>query len=192
VIDWMARHDDIPLLLLRHPVNRGLAAARNAALSMARGEFCFVLDADNEVYPHCLSRLLEALDTAPLAAFAYGSLESFSGTETVGLMNTLPWEPRRLRVGNYIDAMAMMRTAVIRDELNGYPQDRRLHGWEDFALWCAVATAGHRAVRVPEILARYRIAKHSMLSLTNISATDAFSVIIEANPELMAGIEAPD
>ncbi len=192
VIDWMDRHDDIPALLLRHPVNRGLAAARNAALGMARGEFCFVLDADNEVYPHCLSRLLEALDADPLAAFAYGSLESFSGTETVGLMNTLPWEPRRLRVGNYIDAMAMMRTAVIRDELGGYPQDRRLHGWEDFALWCAVATAGHRALRVPEILARYRIAKHSMLSLTNISATDAFSVIIEANPELMAGIEAPD
>jgi hypothetical protein len=192
VREWMAQHRDLPVLLLHHPVNRGLAAARNAALSMARGEFCFVLDADNEVYPHCLSRLTDALDADPGAAFAYGTLESFSGTESVGLMNTLPWEPQRLRVGNYIDAMAMMRTAVIRDELGGYPGDRRLHGWEDFALWCAVATAGHQAIRVPEILARYRIARHSMLSLTNISATDAYSVIIEANPELMAGIEAPD
>ena len=31
-----------------------------------------------------------------------------------------------------------------------------------------------------------------MLSLTNISSTDAFSMIIEANPVLMAGLQAPD
>lgn len=192
VTEWMSRHEDTPALLLRHPVNRGLAGARNDAMNMARGEFCFVLDADNEVYPHCLSRLVAALDGRPDAAFAYGSLERFSGEECLGLMNSLPWEPRRLRMGNYIDAMAMMRTAVIRDQLGGYPTDRRLYGWEDYALWCAVASAGHRAIRVPEIVARYRVAKHSMLSLTNISATDAFSVIIGANPVLMQGIEAPD
>jgi hypothetical protein len=192
VTEWMARHQDTPALLLRHPVNRGLAPARNDALSVARGEFCFVLDADNEVYPHCLSRLMQALDADPLAAFAYGALEVFSGAESVGLMNTMPWQPQRLRVGNYIDAMAMMRTSVIRGRLGGYPTDRRLHGWEDFAVWCAVASAGRYATRVPEILARYRVGRHSMLSLTDLSTTEAFSVIIEANPELMAGIEAPD
>jgi Glycosyl transferase family 2 len=192
VTEWMTQHQDIPALLLRHPVNRGLAHARNDALSLARGEFCFVLDADNEVYPHCLSRLLEAMEADPLAAFAYGTLERFSGSECLGLLNTLPWEPQRLRVGNYIDAMAMMRTSVILGQMGGYPTDRRLHGWEDYALWCALASAGHYAVRVPEILARYRIARHSMLSLTNISSTDAFSVIIESNPVLMAGVQAPD
>jgi hypothetical protein len=31
-----------------------------------------------------------------------------------------------------------------------------------------------------------------MLSLTDLSTTEAFSVVIEANPELMAGIEPPD
>ncbi len=192
VREWMSQHQHIPVLLLRHPVNRGLSHARNDALSVARGEFCFVLDADNEVYPHCLRRLSQALDDDPAAAAAYGSLEKFSGGESLGLMNTLPWEPERLRVGNYIDAMAMMRTSVIRGELGGYSTDRRLHGWEDYALWCTLASAGHYAIRVPEIVARYRVARHSMLSLTNISATDAFSVIIEANPQLMAGIEAPD
>jgi hypothetical protein len=159
---------------------------------MARGEFCFVLDADNEVYPRCLSKLSQALIDDPTAAAAYGSLEKFSGTESLGLMNALPWEPQRLRAGNYLDAMAMLRTSVIRGEFGGYPTDRRLHGWEDYGLWCALASAGRHAIRVPEIVARYRVARHSMLSLTNISATDAFSVIIEANPVLMAGVQPPD
>lgn len=192
VLEWMQEHRDTPAVLLRHPVNQGLARTRNHALSLARGEFCFVLDADNEVYPHCLSRLADALDGDPDAAFAYGLLEKFSGDEAMGLMSAFPWEPRRLRAGNYIDAMAMMRVKLVRDQLGGYPTDRRLHGWEDYALWCAVANGGGHGVHVPEMVARYRVAKHSMLSLTNISTTDAFSVIIEANPVLMAGVVAPD
>lgn len=192
VTAWMAEHRSTPALLLRHPVNRGLAHARNAAMEMARGEFCFVLDADNEVYPHCLSRLVRALDDDPAAAFAYGSLEMFTGSASVGLMNPFAWDPERLRGGNYIDAMAMLRTETARGEIGGYPTDRRLHGWEDYALWCALASAGHHGVRVPEILARYRVSRHSMLSLTNISTTDAFSVIIDANPVLMAGVQPPD
>jgi hypothetical protein len=151
-----------------------------------------VLDSDNEVFPRCLSRLAFELDSNPTAALAFGTLEMFTGAEPVGLLNTRPWEPRLFRNGNYVDAMAMMRTSVVRDELGGYPTDRRLYGWEDYALWCSVASAGYHGIRVPEILARYRVSKHSMLSLTNISVTDAYSVLIEANPELMASIEPPD
>ena len=191
VLEWLSEHQDIPARLLRHPVNLGLAATRNHALSIARGELCFVLDADNEVFPSCLSRLQRAIDANPDAAFAYSYLEMFTGSQSVGLVNQFPWEPERLRFGNYIDAMALLRTTIIRDEVGGYPTDRRLYGWEDYALWCALASAGHHAIRVPEILARYRVADHSMLSLTNISTTDAFSVLIGANPGLMAGLTPP-
>jgi hypothetical protein len=189
---WISEHENANALLLRHPINRGLAHARNSALGWARGEFCFVLDADNELYPHCLARLVEALDDDPGAAFAYGTLECFRTGRPTGLMNMLPWDPPRLRMGNYIDAMAMIRTHLLRDRFGGYSLDRRLHGWEDFDLWCRMAEAGERAVRVPEVLARYRLSQHSMLSQTNISATDAFSVIIESNPRLMAGMQPPE
>ncbi|HSZ70429.1 MAG TPA: glycosyltransferase family A protein [Solirubrobacteraceae bacterium] len=189
---WMSEHEDASALLLRHPINRGLAYARNSALGWARGEFCFVLDADNELYSHCLARLVEALDDDLGAAFAYGTLECFRTGRPVGLMNTLPWDPPRLRMGNYIDAMAMIRTRTLRERFGGYSLDRRLHGWEDFDLWCRLAERGERAVRVPEVLARYRLSQHSMLSQTNISATDAFSVIIEGNPRLMAGMQPPE
>jgi hypothetical protein len=188
---WMADHDAVSALLLRHPVNRGLAHARNDAIGMARGEYVFVLDADNVVYPRCLSRLQSALDDDPGAVFAYCTLEKFTGQESVGLMNILPWQPERLRAGNYIDAMSLLRVAAVR-EAGGYPTDARLHGWEDYALYCQLAERGGRGIRVPEILARYRVSRHSMLSLTSISSTAALSVIIEANPTLMAGVEVPD
>jgi hypothetical protein len=191
VRSWVDRHGEVPALLLRHPVNCGLGATRNDALAWARGEYCFVLDADNEVYPHCLERLVDALEADPSAAFAYGILERFRGGEPIGLLGTLPWDPQRLRLGNYIDAMAMMRTPVVRDEFDGYARDRRLHGIEDFDLWCRLAEHGRHAVYVPEIIARYRTTDHSMQAVGNISGTDSFSLVIERSPTLMAGVLPP-
>jgi len=188
---WLRRHEHTAGLLLRHPVNMGLGHARNHALGWARGELCFVLDADNEIYPHCLERLVSALARDPEAAFAYGIHQRFRGGRSVGLANPFPWEPWRLRIGNYIDAMALVRTSLLRGRFGGYCTDRRLHGWEDYDLWCRIAEAGLHGAFVPEIVARYRTTAHSMLSLTNISSTDAYSILIEQNPHLMQGVHPP-
>jgi hypothetical protein len=97
------------------------------------------------------------------------------------------WDPERLRVMNYVDAMALVRTQALR-ALGGYVTDPRLHGWEDYDLWCGMANRGWRGVSVPEIVGRYRVAQHSMLrSTTQISNVDAFSVLSERHPRLMAG-----
>jgi glycosyltransferase involved in cell wall biosynthesis len=188
---WIERHAAVPALLLRHPVNSGLGVTRNDALAWARGEYCFVLDADNEVYPHCLERLVGALEADSSAAFAYGILERFRAGEPTGLLDTLPWDPQRLRLGNYIDAMAIMRTHVVREEFDGYARDRRLHGIEDYDLWCRLAEHGRHAAYVPEIIARYRTTDHSMQAVGNISPTDSFSLVIERSPKLMAGVLPP-
>jgi len=94
-------------------------------------------------------------------------------------------------VMNYVDAMALVRTRVLR-ELGGYATDPRLHGWEDYDLWCGIANRGGRGVSVPEIVGRYRVAQHGMLrSMTQISNADAFSILAERHPALMAGAELP-
>ena len=49
--EWMTAHPWIPARLIGHGVNRGLGAARNTAVDVARAPYCFVLDAENEVYP---------------------------------------------------------------------------------------------------------------------------------------------
>jgi hypothetical protein len=149
-----------------------------------------MLDADNMVYRHGLGRLVDTLDADPGAAFAYGMLGMFSDTGPVGLRSFYPWRPERLRTGNYIDAMALWRLDALR-QLGGYATDKRLHGWEDYDLWCRAADVGERGGFVPEVVARYRATQHSMLSVTNLSAQTAVSVLIERSPRLFAGVEVP-
>ncbi len=186
VEDWIEANPERAALLVRHPVNRGLPAARNTAVERARGEYVLVLDADNELYPNCLERLTEALDNDPKAAFAYGILEQFDRNGPVGLSGYFGWEPERLVEENYIDALALIRRETLQ-QLGGYIEDRRIYGWEDYDLWCRVAEAGERAAHVAEIVARYRLSAGSMITLTNLSVGDAREAIAERSPALFSG-----
>jgi hypothetical protein len=155
----------------------GLAAARNLGVEEARGELVFVLDADNLVYPHAFDRLSNALDDDPHAHFAYGIIEQFDDRGPCDLTSWLGWDPGRLRHGNFVDAMAMIRRKSVQDA-GGYTSDARLHGWEEFALWCAFADRGWLGVRVPEIVARQRLGLGSRASLTNIDTSVAWSALL--------------
>jgi GT2 family glycosyltransferase len=193
VMEWMAAHEEIPVLLLRHPINRGLGSARNTALDFARGEFAFVLDADNVIYPRCLEVLASALEDNEEAVFTYPILEAFGLVDSYVEMGGSPlvsyygWNPARFRHANYIDALSMLRIDELR-RLGGYATDRRLFGWEDYDLWCAIAEEGRYGLQVPEILARYRVSPSSMRSLTNLSEADAMTALIERHPTLMDGV----
>ncbi len=191
VEDWIEANPERAALLVRHPVNRGLPAARNTAVERARGEYVLVLDADNELYPNCLERLTEALDNDPKAAFAYGILEQFDRNGPVGLSGYFGWEPERLVEENYIDALALIRRETLQ-QLGGYIEDRRIYGWEDYDLWCRVAEAGERAAHVAEIVARYRLSAGSMITLTNLSVGDAREAIAERSPALFEGHNLAD
>jgi hypothetical protein len=174
------KYPSLPVTLVLRGRNQGLPRARNVGLEHARGEYVFILDADNSVYPHCLPRLAAALDADPGAAFAYGLLEVFDSGGSCDLMSWREWDPGRLRYGNYIDAMAMLRRSVVLS-VGGYTTDPRLYGWEDFALWCTLAERGWRGARVPEIVARYRKGLLSMISLTDIDGRAAWSALLESH-----------
>jgi hypothetical protein len=184
VLEFLLARPFLPALLLRHPVNRGLGRTRNDLVAAARGELVFMLDADNEIYPTALPRLVDALDRDPGAFFAYPMLEEHENGESDLLRSCLPWEPERLAEQNYIDAMSLLR----RDELlalGGYTEDLRLHGWEDYDLWCRCLQRGLRGVLVPQVLARYRRAGHSMLaSVTNLDVSEAESLLRARYPVL--------
>jgi hypothetical protein len=186
VHDWMAAHPHVPARLVAHRVNQGLPFARNTALGFARGRYTFVLDADNEVYPQALRRLRTALEEDPAASFAYGLLEVFDADGPAVLLDIWPWQPWRLVRGNYIDAMALIRTEHLRS-LGGYTTDRRLYGWEDYDVWCRTAEAGGHGVQVANFVARYRLSATSMVSVSNISDIPPFTALAERCPRLMRG-----
>jgi Glycosyl transferase family 2/Glycosyl transferases group 1 len=184
VRDFLAEHPWMPAALLRHRVNRGLGASRNALARHARGELMFVLDADNAIYPTALGRLVEALDRDPGATFAYPMISVTHLDQPVGLTSRFAWDPNGFRTGNYIDAMALIRVDDLW-VLGGYTEDSRLTSWEDFHLWCACAEAGMRGVLVPEVLARYRKSGHSMLAWTGTDLPMAWSLMHARFPRLV-------
>lgn len=169
--------------LVRLPHNRGLPVARNLALEHARADLLFVLDADNLVLPDGFEKLERALAEHSDAAFAYGIIESFDINGPTGLMNWLDWDPTRLRQGNYIDAMAMIRRSAL-EATGGYSTDPALSGWEDFDLWVKMASKGLRGVRVPDFIARYRQSPHSMITLTNVDSLSSWNTLLRRHPAL--------
>jgi len=186
VVEWMEARKHVLGRVMTRPVNRGLGAGRNDLLRTARGEYAFMLDADNAIYPAAIARLCEALDGDPSAAFAYCMLERHTAERSCGLLSDGPWEPDRLRHGNYVDAMAMLRRGLVL-ELGGYSEDIRLYGWEDHDLWCRIAERGGHGLFVPEILCRYRQSEHSMLSISEIDGTEAKSLFRDRYPSVWAG-----
>jgi hypothetical protein len=152
---FLADRHQLPALLLEESDDVVLGRSLNALLARARAEYVFVLNPTGGIYPSTLPRLLEALDATPQALFCYPMVGVFEGHRAVELRGSLPWEPERLRGGNWIDAMALIRRAPLR-ELGGFSTDARLAGWEEFELWCRCAQAAAAAVQVPQVLAWHR------------------------------------
>ena len=180
---YLHTHPDVPMLLLAKAANEGLSAARNTGFGRARGEFVLPVDADNQVYPTCLTRLADALVALPTAAAAYAILEDFG--DAPGLRSALAWDVERLCAANYIDAQALWRRSAW-ERLGGFDADvdHTIGGWEDWDLWLRLAASGGQAISVPQILGRYRVQQHSMVALTNLALDDAVAAMRTRHPAL--------
>jgi hypothetical protein len=164
--------------IVERGANGGLARARNLGIAHARADYVFILDADNEVHPSGLRALADALDGEPEAHFAYGLIRTVGPSGPMGLLSWAPWDPWWLRIDNYIDAMAMLRRASV-EAVGGYSTSEALYGWEDFELWCNMASRGMGGTLVPELVATYRAGRQSMISLTTLDSTDGWTVLLD-------------
>lgn len=145
------------LLLLGHVQNAGLGFTRNSGFDAAETLYVLPLDADNRLLPAACSRLADQLD-ASRAAFAYPQIRCFGDSSKI--VGTEAFSPHRLRVGNYIDAMALVRKSAWA-EAGGY--DHVQFGWEDYDFWLNLVECGRAGVNVAEVLAEYRVHNRSML-----------------------------
>jgi glycosyltransferase involved in cell wall biosynthesis len=156
---WLAAHAErfARVLLLRHVRNEGLAETRNTAFARAAGEWVFVLDADNALYPRAIGRLHAVLAAEPFDA-AYTQLECFGAQQRIGPADL--WRREHFMRRNYVDAMALVSVRAWR-EVGGYSHIDG--GWEDYDFWCKFIEHDLMAAYVPEMLCRYRVHDRSML-----------------------------
>ena len=157
-------HPLVRVLLLRHAKNVGLATARNTALAHSEAPWCFVLDADNALFPDAVAGCLALADAGdPQLAVVHPLLaveaEPGRPDEHRSLVRPQSWQRERLRFENHVDAMALVRRSAW-ERVGGYTHIEG--GWEDYDFWCKLAGAGYHGLQCPRILAVYRSHADSM------------------------------
>jgi glycosyltransferase involved in cell wall biosynthesis len=143
----------VPAVRLLTQANAGVVAACNRGASEAAGEwFCF-LSADDTFAPTYVERMMEALERAPDAAFAYSDMR-ITGARA-GTARAAPFSiPVLLATGANLGGSAVTRRADFVG-LGGYASELQQVGCEDWDFWLRMAEHGRRGVYVPGALVNW-------------------------------------
>lgn len=143
--------------------NRGVAGARNLALSKASGEFIAYLDADDMWYPHKLERQVSFLDTHPDCGVVHSEFSVVNETDEVIHARFNQEHGRSVPQGHcalellrrcHVQPLTVLERRQCADRIGGF--DARLKGVDDYLRWILVALEDIAIGYVDEPLAMYR------------------------------------
>jgi glycosyltransferase involved in cell wall biosynthesis len=146
---------------VRHEQNRGLAAARNTGIRLARGPLVLPLDSDDRLNPRYLERLAGVLQAEPQMDVVFPDFLLFGDGEGIG--HYAVGAPSDLLVRQWLPGPGCLYRRTLWERVGGYCEDAVLRaGNEDWEFWVAALEAGFRASHVPEPLYEYRLTPGSM------------------------------
>ena len=160
--------------------HRGLAAARNAGIRSAKGEFILSLDSDNRLRDVYLNEGVSLLRRNPSAGVIYSDAEYFG--EKSGRSEIPEFDLLSLIRGNFIDACALFRKKLWED-VGGYDERMPWTGWEDWDFWLRAAYYGASFVHLPKVGFDYRVRNDSVRVKVHEHASDLVHYIF-GKPEL--------
>jgi glycosyltransferase involved in cell wall biosynthesis len=176
----------VPWQLIRLRHNIGLPAARNIGVKLARGEFVFILDADNHLLPWCLEDHVHAAEKSGADA-AYGMVKTFGTVSRI--LSDADFSAQRLARGPYIDAMALFRRSALM-EMGLYAMEPELYGWEDYELWVRIAALARPVTFVPSVLSHYRFHQTNMISIASLDTRGAWAYLFSTYPGIFGEMSA--
>lgn len=155
--EWFNRNclpsirENDPAEILIEDWEGGACEKRNAGAAKATQYYLFCADDDSILLPGALREMMEALENDPRASFAYSDTRmvlypDISYPLPPGIRRAQPWDPEKLKLGNYVETMSLMR----RDVFPGF--DPSIERFQDWDLWLTLAAAGHRGVYIPKVL----------------------------------------
>jgi glycosyltransferase involved in cell wall biosynthesis len=172
----------MPRVRVIHQKNLGLSAARNAGIRNATGMYVYFLDADNLLYPDCLSTLTKLLDEN-VDAIAAASKIRILGSPTQGTVWCEPYNPYVLLVNNQWDAGIMLRKEAVQKYGLWYDESMR-SGYEDWELNLRLAKTGKTLLFWPEPLYQYRVKPSSLLRRARIHHHDILNYMLRKHGDL--------
>jgi len=157
--------------IISNPVNRGLPATRNVAVSHSSGQFILPLDSDDRIDPEFIERTVPRMTpevglvstwihiepTEPMRAA--GHCVAQMGAPGSGYPIHIPTREEILN-GNCLSVCSLMRRETLND-VGGYPEEFT-RGSEDWAVWALIAHSKWKIDVVQEYLFHYRVHPNSM------------------------------
>lgn len=125
---------------VRHAINRGLAAARNSGIGVARGKYIAYLDDDDRFYPEHLETLVSALEASDYRVAYTDALRVTQvkrGDAYAIMARDRPYSNDfardQLLVSNAFPVLCVMHERACVDAVGGF--DESLSSHEDWDLW---------------------------------------------------------
>ena len=141
------------------------AAARNAGIREARGEYIFPLDADDTIDPEYIGKAVEKMDADPSLGIVYCHADLFG--EKTGPWELPDYSLRMMLLDNCIFVSSLFRKADW-ESIGGFGEDFRA-GMEDYDFWLSVLGLGREVYQFPETWFHYRIKPASRTTQFNNS-----------------------
>ena len=146
----------------RGRTNTGIAAASNAALSLATGAFAGFLDHDDELSPDALAEVVRVLADQPGLDILYSDEDKTDAAGERCHPHFKPdWSPELLRACMYTSHFTVMRRQLVLD-LGGFRSG--YDGAQDYDLMLRAVERTSRIAHVPKVLYHWRMAAGSAAS----------------------------
>lgn len=161
--EYIRKHDEKRIRLIRQPENLGAARARNRGLEEAAGRYIAYLDADDLWVPEKLEREL-AFMTEKNAAFAFTGYEFVN--EDGGGTGKVVRVPATLTYRQALKNTTIFTTTVMFDteKIDKALLEMPIIKSEDTALWWKILRNGYTAYGLDENLVKYRRAGKTLSS----------------------------
>ena len=136
------------------PANAGIAAASNAALALATGEFVAFLDHDDEIPPEALFEVVSHLNRHPDADFIYSDEDKLEpdGTRT-GVYFKPDWSHEHFLTNMYTCHLMVVRRALL-ERVGGFRAG--YDGAQDYDLVLRLIDQAPRIHHLPKVLYHWR------------------------------------
>jgi glycosyltransferase involved in cell wall biosynthesis len=146
---------DPRIVVVRRASNGGIGAASQDALQHASGEFVALLDHDDLLAPHALSRAADALAADPEIDYLYTDEDKVDDTgRHYDTFMKPEWSPERLRGQMYTAHLSVIRRSIAI-EAGGFRLG--FDGSQDHDLVLRVTERARRIVHLPEVLYHWRV-----------------------------------
>jgi glycosyltransferase involved in cell wall biosynthesis len=174
-----------PLVRYFFQVNQGLAAARNAGIERAMGEFVCLLDADDWFYPVALLNNLRILVQEEKAAFIYGCYNNVNqnGIISSHCFSYVEGHFAEMLKTNFIGNPSAV---IYRKTILGkhpFDTDPSIRGCEDYDLYLSIMRQ-HPVLHNPLVVSAYRKHANNMSNNHVMMLNSALNVLLRHKQEL--------